>query len=279
MVPAMAARSQALVVDGTHLCVYPGLYGLCLAGPWPPDLPWQETLRATARLKDAFISVASRVARNAHVYLVPGSVLVAEGAGLLEWSGLFGPDGALLGEQAASQPDAALPEKVLARRLAPIETPFGPVGLLLGADADVPEVARILALQGCRLLIAPRAPAAPYSAARAMAGLWQMVQQNQVFGLESGLSGRALGVDRAGKAGAVAPAELSSAPSGFLGRPGYFVGDGALGAELDFDQLEALRERRPLARHLNPGLYRHHADAFRAAPGHEIGAHLGEHDA
>lgn len=279
MVRAMAARSQSLAVDGTHLCVYPGLYGLCLAGPWPLDLPWQATLRAAAGLKDAFISVASRVARNARVYLVPGTVLLPEGEGLVEWSALFGPDGSLLGEQAASQPDPDLPGKVLAERLAPIETPFGPLGLLLGADADVPEVARILALQGCRLLIAPRAPAAPYSAARAMAGLWQVVQQNQVFGLESGLSGRALGADRAGKAGAVAPAELSSDPSGFLGRPGYFVGDGALSAQLDFDQLEALRERRPLARHLNPGLYRYHADAFRPRPGQEIGAHLEDHDA
>lgn len=264
MVRAMVARSQALAVEGTRLCVYPGLYGLCLAGPWPADIPWLATLRAHGGLKEAFTSVASRVARNAHVYLVPGSILLPTGQGFVEWSALFGPDGELLGEQTATQPDRTLPGKQLADRMAPIDTPFGPVGLLLGADADVPETARIYALQGCRLLIAPRAPGRAYTATSAMAGLWQAVQQNQVFGLESGLVGTAAGVERDGKAGALAPAELASDTSGFVGRPGYFVGDGAVSADLDFDRLEELRQRRPLSRHLNAALYRRHAEAFGA---------------
>jgi predicted amidohydrolase len=131
----------------------------------------------------------------------------------------------------------------------------------------VPDVARILTLQGARLLVAPRAPVAPYSAMQAMAALWQTTQQNQVFGLESGLAGMALGRARDGKAGAVAPAELSPAQSGFLGRPGYYIGDEALTADLDFERLEALRLRRPLARHLNAALYRLSAEAFGVPPG------------
>ena len=266
MVRAMAARMQALAAGGVRLCVYPGLYGLCLAGPWPRDLPWQSTVRAHPGLKNAFITVASRAARMAHMYLVPGSALVPEGSGFAEWTGLFAPNGDLLGEQSATQPAADLPDLVLGRQIRPIESPFGPVGLMAGRDADVPEVARILALQGARLLIAPRAPIAPYSAMRAMAGLWQLVQQNQVFGLESGLAGMALGAARDGKAAVLAPAELDPDDSGFLGRPGYYVGDDSLSAALDFERLEDLRERRPLGRHLNVALYRRHSAVFGAPP-------------
>ena len=265
MVRSMAARMQALALDGVRLCVYPGLYGLCLAGPWPADVPWQSIVRAHPGLRHAFMSVASRAARSAHMYLVPGSVLVPEGPGFIEWSGLFAPSGELVGDQVATQPDPARPELVLSQRVRPLMTPHGAVGLLVGRDAEVPEVARILALQGARLLIAPRAPFAPYSAMQAMAGLWQVVQQNQVFGLESGLSGPAPGGARDGKAGALAPSELSPGQSGFLGRPGYYVGGDALTADLDFDRLQELRERRPLQRHLNAALYRRHAAVFGAA--------------
>lgn len=267
MVRSMAARMQALATMGVRLCVFPGLYGLCLAGPWPVDLPWQATVRAHPGLKGAFSSVASRAARSAHMYLVPGSVLVPDGHAFIEWSGVFAPNGDMLGEQSATQPDPDLPERTLGERLMPIDTPVGPLGLLVGRDAEVPDVARILTLQGARLLVAPRAPVAPYSAMQAMAALWQTTQQNQVFGLESGLAGMALGRARDGKAGAVAPAELSPAQSGFLGRPGYYIGDEALTADLDFERLEALRLRRPLARHLNAALYRLSAEAFGVPPG------------
>jgi predicted amidohydrolase len=266
MVRSMAARMQAQATVGVRLCVFPGLYGLCLAGPWPPDLPWQAGVRAHPGLQAGFASVAARAARNAHLYLVPGSVLVPDGPGFVEWSGLFGPDGELLGEQVATQPDPDLPGLVLGQRLHPLDTPFGRVGLLVGRDAAVPDVARILTLQGARLLVAVRAPRAPYSSTAAMAGLWQAVQQNQVFGLESGLIGMAAGSLRDGKVGAFAPAELEPAQSGFLGRPGYYVGDDALVADLDFERLEELRTRRPLLRHLNIALYRRHAEVFGAAP-------------
>jgi predicted amidohydrolase len=262
MVRSMVARTQSQAMAGARLCVFPGLYGLCLAGPWPADQPWQATVRAHSGIKGAFSSVASRVARNARMYLVPGSVLVPSGGGFVEWTALFAPSGDLIGEQVATQPDPDFPELLLGERLAAFDTPIGPVGLVVGRDAEVPDVARILALQGARVLIAPRAPARPYSAMQAMAALWQAVQQNQVFGLESGLSGMALGRICDGKAGALAPGELSPTQSGFLGRPGYYVGGDALTADLDFERLEELRQRHPLARQLNTALYRRHADAF-----------------
>ncbi|MCL6595420.1 MAG: hypothetical protein K6V73_04320 [Firmicutes bacterium] len=276
MVRAMTARLQALALEGAQLCVYPGLYGLCLAGPWPPAIPWTQTLRAAGDLREAFVAVAARAARNAHVYLVPGSVLMPQGGGYTEWAGLFGPDGSLLGEQGATQPSETLPDLVPAARLAPIPTPLGPIGLLVGDDADVPDVARILTLQGARLLVAPRAPRAPYTAMRAMAGLWQAVQQNQVYGVESGLRGPAAGAERGGKAGAFAPGELTPDGSGFLGRPGYYVGEGSLAADLDFERLDDLRRRRPLARHLNAALYRRGAAAFGGEPGAARAAAAGE---
>jgi predicted amidohydrolase len=159
----------------------------------------------------------------------------------------------------------------------PIDTPVGKLGLLLGRDVRVPEVSRILALQGADVLVAPLAPQAPYSAEEAMAGLWREVQQNQTFGLEAGLVGDLGGRVRDGKAALLGPCELAADQSGFLGRIGYLVREGALTARLDFEALAAVRRDHPLRRQMNPSLYRSNAapwrpDAAGGRPADEGGA-------
>jgi predicted amidohydrolase len=280
---AMARTMVAKVVsargeggrDLPLLAVFPGLYGLGLVGPWSPELPWLVNLRASGRLLDLFAEAASRVARTLRAYVVPGSLLVWDGGAVREWSGLFGPEGDLLGEQEATQPDTQEEPQGLGSQLRPIRTPFGMVGLLLGRDAEVPEVGRILTLMGARLLVAPRAPKAPYSSLRAMAGLWQVVQQNRVYGVESGLFGPAAGKERDGKAGVFAPGALTPDGHGFLGRPGYYVGEGGVAAVLDMDRLETLRASQPLGACLRPAVYRRYRQAFGgwAPPGGGRGTH------
>ena len=266
MARGMILRAQRLrplgEPDVPVLYVYPGLYGLGLAGPWPLSLPWMHTLRAGDHLLDAFAEAASKTARALHGYVVPGSIFVADGERMREWTGLFGPTGELMGEQEATQPDRYV-DRALGSRLDPIETPFGSVGILLGRDSEVPETGRILSLMGAQMLVAPRAPAAPYETLDAMAGLWQLAQQTRTFGAESGLAGEAGGVARAGRAAVVAPCEWTRDGSGFVGLPGYYVGEGGMTARLDLGLAsDSMRDVQSGLVALRPQVYRRHADAF-----------------
>lgn len=266
MARTMVLRAQRLRPIGERdvpvLFVFPGLYGLCLAGPWPMSLPWMHTLRAGDHLLDAFAEASAKAARALHAYLIPGSLFVTDGDRLREWTAVFDPEGELLGEQEATQPDG-LVDRALGSRLEPIDTPFGRVGILLGRDSEVPETGRILSLMGARLLVAPRAPVSPYETLDAMAGLWQVAQQTRTFAVESGLSGDAGGIARAGRAAVMAPCEWTRDGSGFVGLPGYFVGEGGMTARVDLewtDDEDPNGPSGPVA--LRPPVYRRHADAF-----------------
>jgi predicted amidohydrolase len=234
------------------LVVFPGLFALGLLAPWRPlgELDGHD-IRA---LGEAYHAVGQRAARHLRLYLVPGTVPVVREDGVGEVAALFGPDGSLLGEQLAvhGTGEAFSGGDVWA----PIATPLGTVGLLVGRDAEMPEAARILTLLGAEVLVAPRAPEAPYTAVDALAGLWQLCQQNQTFGVESGLSGEGFAGRWEGKAALFAPCELTPDGSGFLGRTGYLIRDGAVEAEASPADLERIRRQYPLFRHLNPALYR-----------------------
>ena len=264
MARAMILRAQRFRPVGERdvpvLYVFPGLYGLSLAGPWPLSLPWMHTLRTGDHLLDAFAEAGAKAARVLRGYVIPGSLFVPDGERLREWTGVFDPEGALIGEQEATQPDPTV-DRALGTRLEPIDTDFGPIGILLGRDSEVPETSRILRLMGARLLVAPRAPCPPYETLDAMAGLWQIVQQSRSYGVESGLYGDAGGVPRAGRAAVVAPCEWTPDGSGFVGLPGYYVGDGGMTARIDLGAVPGSeREAAPVP--LRPALYRRHAEAF-----------------
>ncbi len=248
-------------VQPEALVVFPGLIAM---GLLPGDFSMlpvglSERLRlAAGDLEAAYLAVGEELARELGVYLVPGSVWLPAPIGYTHRAALFGPDGRLLGWQEQTHAYAWEAELIPSAEVAVWQVGPLRVGMLLGADPWVPEVARVLTLQGADLLLAPLAPIAPYSATRAMAGLWQEVQQNQVFGLESGLIGPFfdLGVD--GKLAVLAPCELTPGETGFFGEAGYVISQQARAARLEPADLSSLRVRYPLLRHLNPDLYRRH---------------------
>lgn len=97
-------------------------------------------------------------------------------------------------------------------------TSLGTVGFLLGDDVRVPEVGRILRLQGANLFLAYSFLPAPANPWRQWAGVWQQVQQNQVFALEASFNGQIDGHDYAGDNVIHAPCEMTVGDSGFLAR-------------------------------------------------------------
>jgi len=183
---------------------------------------------------DDLLEQGSALAREAGCHLVAGTALVpasggapppgaAGPVGLRHVAWLFSPDGRLLGEQA--QTHTTREEKAAGwaagddLRVFRLDALGGvTVGLAVGLDAWIPEVCRILALDGADLIIAPLALLAPWSEARQVSGLWQETQQNQTLGIEACLVGEWNQRRYAGRSAIVAPCEMVPDESGFVVR-------------------------------------------------------------
>lgn len=264
----MVAKIFPLVQQGVDLVVFPGLLPMgLLSGEWSYQTDFPAYLHEHGqKLREQILEATVRASRVSGLTIVPGSAYFPVGPRhYLHWSCIVSPDGEILGEVGQThRPQAGGEHLVLAEDLPIWETPIGRVGFLLGDDVLYPEVSRILTLQGAEILIAPRAPIMPYAAEHAMAGLWQNVQQNQVFGVESGLFGSYGDVVFDGRAAVYAPCEITPEESGFLPKPGFYVGDGAQIGDFDFWALKHLQETYPLLQGLNRSLYkRYFPSAYR----------------
>ena len=252
LVQAAESTAQRNPAD---LYLFPGLLALGLV----PQIDLADpsaSAWADASLKDAYLAAGSYAARTLGAVVVPGTVYLRTPQDRLQqYAAVFDRQGNLVGEQIQTHRDAVV--QAVSDEVSPIAVDAGvKVGLLVGRDAWYPEVSRILSLQGADILLAPLAPLAPYPAEEALWGLWQEVQQNQVFGVEAGLFGVMGERTYAGRAAIMAPCEMTEDDTGFLPRPGYFVGTGSQVATLVMDDIQKVRREYPLLRHLNPGLYR-----------------------
>lgn len=259
MVQDIMARSAEFGEGAGCFLVFPGLYAMGLLPTLfrMDPLGMSDRLRAAGKsLEKAYHDAGSEAARRLHAYLLPGSLLVPARPGYRHIATIFDPEGRVVGEQAQTHAFQEEVELAVANAVATFPVAELHVGILLGADPWEPAVSRVLALEGADLLVAPLAPRHPYSPERALSGLWQEVQQNQVFGVETGLTGTLFesGVD--GRLAFFAPCETTPGQSGFLGNPGYAGGEVCEARNLDRALLRKARENYPLFRHLNPSLYR-----------------------
>lgn len=243
------------------LYVFPGLIGMSLV----PDidlLSESPTDNVSSELKDAYLAAGSYAARELAAAVIPGSLYLPAGSGRMQhYAAVFDRQGNLVGEQLQTHADHE--GMAVGDELTPIAVDAGvKIGILLGRDAWYPETARILALSGVDILVAPLAPVEPYSAEEALWGLWQEVQQNQTYGIEAGLTGTLGGRQFGGRAAVYAPCEITPEDSGFLPRAGYYVGKGAIVVELSAELLRRVRREYPMMRQLNPTLYRKHFPAL-----------------
>lgn len=126
----------------------------------------------------------------------------------------------------------------------PVDTPFGKIGLSICYDLRFPEVARTAALQGCQLLINPAA----WVDGRLKADQWKTLLAARAIENEMFVAG------------------VSRVDAGYIGQSAIFAPDGVclaaggaeealVTAEIDFVQIERIRERMPVLDHRKPQLY------------------------
>jgi predicted amidohydrolase len=254
---ASIARAIFQVATGADLVVLPagtGVMALQAAGGLQR---WEDACPQAARLSDLpgwLHAVYSDLARSAGVYLLSGTCLVAGPEGVRHEAWLFAPQGSLVGVQAQTHltPQERAWGLVPGDDLAVFSTPLGEVGILVQTDLWIPEAWRILALRGASLVVAPVAVPAPYPDPHQLRGLWQQVQQNQIFGVECGLSGDLLGVRYQARPAACAPCEMTDGETGWLVR-----GDDGqpVSVVLDYPALQAAVDRYDIFARFNPALY------------------------
>ncbi|MBC7337964.1 MAG: hypothetical protein H5U01_17055, partial [Clostridia bacterium] len=130
---------------------------------------------------------------------------------------------------------------------------------------------------GAQVLLSLQAVRRPYSSWRQLAGIWQEVQQNQTFGVESCLHGRLAlpegDVEFEGRTAIFAPCEMTPGQTGILKEGPDEAG--LVLARLDFAAREEVIRQYPVLGLLNPGLYRRYLPAVYALdPAAEAGPPL-----
>lgn len=92
------------------------------------------------------------------------------------------------------------------------------VGIVLSTDVFYPQVSRHLALSGVEIVLSPVAIKGSKNFAMQVSGLWQNVQQNLFFAVESGFKGEYMGHNFYSESAIHAPLEMTKNKDGFLVR-------------------------------------------------------------
>lgn len=107
------------------------------------------------------------------------------------------------------------------------------LSIILPTDWFYPQVPRYAALKGVNLVLAPMAIKGNRNFARQIAGVWQNVQQNLFFAVESGFKGKFEGIEFFSESAIHAPLEMTKDDDGFLAKEGE---ETFIWAELDEDE-------------------------------------------
>lgn len=252
--PVSARRNRvsdliAQAVDlGAALVVLPRLSD-CVV--WGDDLPGgmpdyvRAAVEASAR-EDFFAGLAARYQVN-----LVHTIISRTGLGMTESTEWRSPGGAMAARtlrlHTATDPALCGGDEII-----PVELSETCAGFVCGDDAWSPEQCRILALLGCDMLLSPQALRKPYRRWSQVAGLWQQVQQNQVFGIESCLVGGAF----AGRSAILGPCDMRPGFSGYLAEATDESSDYVLTAVLARQDLIHARRSFAIFDHFNTDLYR-----------------------
>lgn len=95
------------------------------------------------------------------------------------------------------------------------------IGMVVGTDVFYPQVSRALAMEGVNLVLAPIGFVGEPNRWQQLSGMWNHVQQNQFFAIESGFNGRIANMTFWGESAINAPVEMTPKENGFMCRTGF----------------------------------------------------------
>jgi len=204
---------------------------------------------------EEFLKMQRVIARRLQAYLVPGSILTAHYKDIFHNACLISPEGVVMGFQ--QQLFLSREERDMGwsrgAEAVVFQTGLGQLGIIIGTDAWYPEVSRVLALKGSEIVCHCGALAAGENKWRQVAGMWQQVQHNRFFCIESQLT--ATIAERKFGASCLihAPCEMTPEYEGLLAKGGM-EGE-AIEAILDREIRQEVSPEFPLLQLLKPAAY------------------------
>ncbi len=196
--------------------------------------------KAPEALYEAYVDLFSATALKYKMTVVAGSFYLrdSEEANSKHVCFAFGPDGQIIGRQ--EKVHLTVEEMRFCRAgegFAAIETEIGRIGILIGEDALFPESGRLLAYQGCDVLINLAACDGAEVFHQTRHAFQSRLNENELMGAMSCLVGpnrlTESGQDFVGKSGLLAPIPLSSRLDGILFEMGAMTVEGIIGEPLD----------------------------------------------
>jgi len=208
-----AAAQVAFAAErGASLAVFPELFHL---------RSLEDVDRGALERSEVARDVVQKAAAANRIGVVATFVEEIDGA-LAHIAVCFGPDGDVLGTQQRTHVSANESWATPGDALATFDTPFGRVGMLIGDELDVPEVARVLALDGAELLLHPTRWTRPLDAD--MTAIERVVE-NRVHLVSAARLDSALGTGSqivvADRWYATGPPPLPRYPTAIRGRGGF----------------------------------------------------------
>jgi predicted amidohydrolase len=255
------------VERGAQLIVFPEHAWLPLLGLLPPlremaqqggdGFALENLLRLLApAVKNIFEATASELAARFGVYLMPGTTIIADGAGrLFNVAYLYGPDGALIGRQPKLHWSSTETSWMTCGNDLDVWTlPFGKVAAPVGTDYAYWETTRIAALRGAEIFLNASADASANDPYRAARGAQARLQEVFAYGVGAYAVASLFGFDSCGPSYVAAPLGVWDDAHIFLARAKSHNREEIVTAKLDLAHLRKWRAEH--RRDFNHALYR-----------------------
>jgi predicted amidohydrolase len=197
-------------------------------------------------LYESYVDLFSATALKFKTTVVAGSLYLrlSEESNSKHLCFVFGPDGQIIGRQ--EKVHLTVEEMSFCQAgdgFTAIDTDVGRIGILIGEDALFPESGRLLAYQGCDLLVNLVAGDGPQAFHQLRHNFIARLDENELMGAQSCLVGpnrlTGSGQDFVGKSGLFSPIPLSPRIDGILFEMGAMTVEGVIAETLD---LGAMRE-------------------------------------
>jgi predicted amidohydrolase len=228
--------------------------------------------KAPEALYEAYVDLFSATAMKYKATVVAGSFYLreSEDANSKHVSFVFGPDGQILGRQEKIHLTGEEMRFCQAgEAFNGIETDIGSLGILIGEDALFPESGRLLAYQGCDVLVNLAACDGADVFHIMRHAFLARLNENELFGVQSCLIGpnrlTESGKDFVGKSGLLTPIPLSPRLDGILFEMGAMTVEGIIAEPVDLTAIRKLwdADRPRLRQGMRMLAYQPLADIYR----------------
>lgn len=210
---------------------------------------------AADAVADGYVSSIVELASKYHQIICPGSFWEMDGESIYHTSCIISDNKIVLKQRqlylSRWEREAGLER---GQSVSTVELKGFKTGIVLSTDVFYPQVSRILLSMNVDLVLSPIGFTGSVSKALQLSGMWQEVQQNLFYAVESGFNGKVAGIRLWGKSRIHAPLEISPKSDGSLAD----VDDktGMVAVTVDYDRRLKLAEESDVLAQLNPGFYR-----------------------